>query len=198
MVALQGGRPPFKGDSPHLRPQPLRVESSPIRSKILPPTARGLGPTRHASRSRGEEANPPRARCMQPPGGYKHSSTFAQTSGRKGRQPCRRHATVPSGHAPSTPTRPAWRSRPARHATGTPAATCEQLHRYSCHYRASSTVESIPRLEATLQCQPSATVKCGQKWADSNGSDRRAGAAVTSSARLTSHPGAAREPSPTA
>ena len=68
IVALQGGRPPFKGDSPHLRPQPLRVESSPTRSKILPPTARGLGPTRHASRSRGEEAKPPRARgaCNHP------------------------------------------------------------------------------------------------------------------------------------
>jgi hypothetical protein len=62
MVALQGVAPPFKGDSPHLRPQPLRAESSPTRSKILPPpTARGLGPTRHASRSRAEEAKPPRA-----------------------------------------------------------------------------------------------------------------------------------------
>jgi hypothetical protein len=57
MVALQGGRPPFKGDSPHLRPQLLRVESSPTRSKILPPTARGLGPTRHASRSREKKPN---------------------------------------------------------------------------------------------------------------------------------------------
>jgi hypothetical protein len=198
IVALQGGRPPFKGDSPHLRPQPLRVESSPIRSKILPPTARGLGPTRHASRSRGEEANPPRVRCMQPPGGYKHSSTFAQTSGQKGGQPCRRHATVPSGRAPSTPTSPAWRSRPTRHATGAPVATCEQLHRHSRHYRASSIAESIPRLEATLQCQPSATVKFGQNWSSSNGGDRRAEAAVTSSAKLTSHPGAAREPSFTA
>jgi hypothetical protein len=37
MVALQGGCPPFKGDSPRLRPQPLRVESSSTRSKILPP-----------------------------------------------------------------------------------------------------------------------------------------------------------------
>jgi hypothetical protein len=68
MVALQGDRPPFKGDSPHLRPQPLRVESSPTRSKIHPPTARGLGPTHHASRSRGEEAKPPRAHgaCNHP------------------------------------------------------------------------------------------------------------------------------------
>ena len=38
----------------------------------------------------------------------------------------------------------------------------------------------------------------GQKWAGSNGSGRRAEAAVTSSAKLTSPPGTAREPSPTA
>jgi hypothetical protein len=68
MVAFQGGHPLFKGDSPYLRPQPSWAESSPTRSKILPPTARGLGPTRHASRSRGEEAKPPRARgaCNHP------------------------------------------------------------------------------------------------------------------------------------
>jgi hypothetical protein len=38
----------------------------------------------------------------------------------------------------------------------------------------------------------------GQKWAGSNGGGRRAEAAVTSSAKLTSPPGTAREPSPTA
>jgi hypothetical protein len=38
----------------------------------------------------------------------------------------------------------------------------------------------------------------GQKWAGSNGGGRQAGAAVTSSAKLTSHLGAAREPSLTA
>jgi hypothetical protein len=103
-----------------------------------------------------------RARCMQLPSGYKHSPTFAQTNGWKGGQPCRRHATAPSGRTPSTPTRPAWRPRPTRHATGAPVATCEQLHRHSRHYRASSTAEPVPRLEATLrmtqQCQPGATV----------------------------------------
>jgi hypothetical protein len=36
MVAIQRGRPPFKGDSPHLRPQPSRTESSPTRSKVFP------------------------------------------------------------------------------------------------------------------------------------------------------------------
>jgi hypothetical protein len=36
MVDIQGGRPPFKGNSPHLRPQPSQTESSPTRSKVLP------------------------------------------------------------------------------------------------------------------------------------------------------------------
>jgi hypothetical protein len=200
MVALQGGRPPFKGGSPYLRPQPLRVESSPTRSKILPPpTARGLSPTRHASRSKGEEAKPPRARgACNHPALTSSSPLLPRPAGERagshagGMQP--RQVGAPL----RLPTRPAWRSRPTRHATGAPVATCEQLHRHSRHYRASSTAESIPRLEATLQCQPSATVKCGQKWAGSHGDDRRAGAAVTSSAKLTSHPGAAGEPSLTA
>jgi hypothetical protein len=61
MVAIQGGRPPFEGDSPHLRPQPSRTESSPTCLQGLPPTTRGLGPTRHASWPRAEEAKPPRA-----------------------------------------------------------------------------------------------------------------------------------------
>jgi hypothetical protein len=60
------------------------------------------------------------------------------------------------------PMHPAWRPRPTRHATGAPVAACEQLHRHSRHYRASSTAEPEPRLEAaprvTQQCQPSALV----------------------------------------
>jgi hypothetical protein len=39
--------------------------------------------------------------------------------------------------------------------------------------------------------------RCGQKWAGSNGGGRRAEAAVTSSAKLTSPHGTVREPSPT-
>jgi hypothetical protein len=118
----------------------------------------------HASCKAGPGQKKPsrHARCAQLPSGYKHSSTFAQTSGRKGGQPCRRHATAPSGRAPSTPTRPAWRPRPTRHATGAPVATCEQLHRPSRHYRASLTAEPVPRLEATLrmtqQCQPGTSI----------------------------------------
>jgi hypothetical protein len=69
-------------------------------------------------------------------------------TGERGGQPCRRHATAPSGRASPTPDTPAWRPRPTRRATGAPDAACKQLHRLH-HHRASSIVEPIPRLEAT-------------------------------------------------
>jgi hypothetical protein len=60
------------------------------------------------------------------------------------------------------PMHPAWGPTPTRHATSAPVATCKQLHRHSHHYHASSTAETVPRLEATLrttqQCQPGVTV----------------------------------------
>jgi hypothetical protein len=60
------------------------------------------------------------------------------------------------------PTRPAWRPRPTRHATGAPDASCKQLHCHLRHHRASSIAEPIPRLEATQrttqQRQPGAAV----------------------------------------
>jgi hypothetical protein len=64
------------------------------------------------------------------------------------------------------PTRPAWRPRPTRHATGAPNASCMQLHRHLRHHRASSTAEPMPRLEVT-QCttqqrQPGATVSAAK------------------------------------
>jgi hypothetical protein len=64
------------------------------------------------------------------------------------------------------PTRPAWGPRPTRHATGSPNASCMQLHRHLRHYRASSTAGPIPRLEATQrttqQRQPGATVNAAK------------------------------------
>jgi hypothetical protein len=143
-----------------------------------------------------------RARCMQPPSGYKQFSTFAQTSGRKGGQPCRRHATAPSGRTSLTSNAPSMEAH--AHA--------------SCNWRAGRYVQAtapqltpLPRL---LDCGTSTATRgnpvydpvvparrdgqCGQIWAGSDGGGRRAGAAVTSSAKLTSHPGAVREPSLTA
>jgi hypothetical protein len=101
MVAFQGGHPPFKGDSPYLRPQPSWAESSPTRSKVLPLRRGGWVPRVMQAGPEQKKQNR-RARCMQPPSDYEHSSAFAQTSGRKGG----RHATAPSGHAPPTSNAP--------------------------------------------------------------------------------------------
>jgi hypothetical protein len=105
MVAFQGGRPPFKGDSPYSRPQPSWAKSSPTRSKVLPLWRGGWVP--HVMQAGLEQKKPNRrARCMQPLSGYKRPSTFAQTSGREGGQPCRRHPTAPSGRTSPTSSAP--------------------------------------------------------------------------------------------
>jgi hypothetical protein len=61
-----------------------------------------------------------------------------------------------------TSTHPAWRPRPTRHVTGASVPTCGKLHRHLRQYRAFSTAEPVPRLEATLhmaqQCQPSTSI----------------------------------------
>jgi hypothetical protein len=182
------------------------------------PRRRGLSLLQHAPRSSpygagagshtsckavpGQKKPNRRAQCMQPPSGYKQFSTFAQTSGRKGGQPCRRHATTPSGRTSPTSNVPSMEAH--AHA--------------SCNRRAGRYVQAtapplapLPRL---LDCGTSTMTRgnpaydpavparrdgqCGQKWAGSDGGGRRAGAAVTSSAKLMSHPGAVREPSLTA
>jgi hypothetical protein len=130
------------------------------------PAARGLGPTRHANRLRAEEAKPPRAvrttaQRLQvtlhfcPDQRAKGASSHAG-----GMQPRQVDALL------RLPTRPAWRPRPTRHATGAPNASCMQLHRHLRHHRASSIAEPIPRLEATQrttqQRQPGATVSAAK------------------------------------
>jgi hypothetical protein len=201
MVAFQGGHPPFKGDSPCLCPQPSRAESSPTHSKVLPLRRGGWVP--HVMQAGSEQKKPNRrARCVQPPSGYKRPSTFAQTSGRKGGQPCRRHATAPSGRTSPTPNTPDMEAQAH--------ASCNR--RAECFVHASAPPLAPP--PCLLDCGTNAATRgdpvhdpaapawrdgqCGQKWAGSNGGGRRAGAAVTSSAELTSPPGAAREPSLTA
>jgi hypothetical protein len=88
-----------------------------------------------------------------------------------------------------------------RRTTGAPDAACKRPDHLR-HHRTSSIAEPIPRPEATQratqQRQPDAAVKRSQKWAGSNDGGRRAGAAVTPSAKLTPHPEAAREPPLTA
>jgi hypothetical protein len=128
--------------------------------------ARGLGPTRHASRLKAEEANPPCA-VRTPAQRLQATLHFCPDQRAKG---AGNHA---GGMQPRQvgallrlPTRPAWRPRPTSHATGAPNASCMQLHRHMRHYRVSSTVEPTPRLEATQratqQRQPSTTVNAAK------------------------------------
>jgi hypothetical protein len=161
LVAFQGGHPPFKGDSPYLRPQPSWAESSPTRSKVLP-LRRGAGS--HAScklaQSRRSQTavlgacNRPAVTSIPPlsprPAGERAGSHAGGMQPRQVDAPLR------------LPMHPAWGPTPTRHATGVPIATCKQPHRHSHHCRASSTVEPVTRLEATLrttqQCQPGAMI----------------------------------------
>jgi hypothetical protein len=161
MVAFQGGHPPFKGDSPYLRPQPSWAESSPTRSKVLPlrregwvPASCKLAQSRRSQTAARGACNRPAVTSIPPlspkPAGERAGSHAGGMQPRQVGAPLR------------LPTHPAWGPTPTRHATGAPVATCKQLHRHSHHCHASSTAEPVPRLEATLrttqQCQPGVMV----------------------------------------
>jgi hypothetical protein len=135
-----------------LCPQPLRAESSPTRSKILPPP-HDAGAGSHASCKPVQSRRSQTAAC-----GACNRPAVTSTSPLLPRPAGERAGSHVGGMQPRQvgaplrlPTRPAWRTRPTRHATGAPVATCLQLHRHLRHLRASSTAEPIPRLEAT-QC----------------------------------------------
>jgi hypothetical protein len=126
------------------------------------PAARGLGPACHASRLRAEEAKPPRAvhttaQRLQVTLHFCPDQRAKGASSHAGGMQPRQVGTLLR-----LPTRPAWRPRPTRHATGAPDASCKQVHRHLRHHRASSIAESIPRLEvtqrATQQRQPGVAV----------------------------------------
>jgi hypothetical protein len=93
-------------------------------------------------------------------------SLLPRPTGGRGGQPCRRHATTPSGRASPTPNTPAWRPRPTHYTTGAPDAACKQPHRHLRHHRTSSIAEPMPRLEATQrktqQRQPDAAVNAAK------------------------------------
>jgi hypothetical protein len=162
---LPRGHPPFKGGSPYLRPQPSQAESSPTRSKVFPC---GAGAGSHTS------CKPAQSRRSQiavrgaynRPAVTSDSPLLPRPAGERagshagGMQPRQVGALL------RLPTRPTWRPRPTRHATGALNASCMQLHRHLRHHRASSTAEPIPRLEATQrmtqQRQPGATVNAAK------------------------------------
>jgi hypothetical protein len=164
-VAFQEGHPPFKGDSPYLRPQPSWAESSPTRSKVLPYGA-GAGSHTSCKLSQSRRSQTAVRGACNRPAVTSGSPLLPRPAGERagshagGMQPRQVGALL------RLPTRPAWRPRPTRHATGAPNASCMQLHRHLRHHRASSTVEPIPRLEATQRTtqrrQPGTTVNAAK------------------------------------
>jgi hypothetical protein len=151
MVAFQGGHPPFKGDSPYLRPQSSWAKSSPTRSKLLP---YGAGAGSHAScklaqgrrsqtAARAVHANARRSQAslrFRPDQRVKGRAAMQAACNRaKWARPFDFQRTQHGGPRPRV-------MQPARRSP-----TCKQLHRRLHHYHASSTVEPVPRLEATLR-----------------------------------------------
>src|SRR5688572_4879186 len=127
----------------------------------LPPTTRGLGPARHASWPKAEEAKPPRAErtTAQRLQALVH---FRPNQRVKGRTAMQAACNYTKGAHPFDFDVSSMGPRPTRHVTGAPVTTCEKLHRHLRQYHAFSTEEPVPRLEATLrmaqQCQPSTPV----------------------------------------
>jgi hypothetical protein len=150
MVAFQGGHPPFKGNSPHFRPQPSRAECSPTRSKVLPLRHGGWVPRVVQDDPGQKKAKPSRAvrTTAQRLRAFLH---FRPGQRAKGRTAMQAACNRTKGAHPFD-----------FDASSMEAQAHTSCNRHSRHYRASSTAEPVPRLEATLrmtrQCQPSTSV----------------------------------------
>jgi hypothetical protein len=141
-LSSKGVAPLFKGDSPHLRPQPSWTESSPTLSKVLP-LRQGAGS--HASCKlaqdrRSQTATRGARNCRR----LQALLHFRPDQRVKGRTAMQAACNRTKGRTLSTSTRPAWRPRPTRHVTSAPVTTCEKLHRHLRQYRAFSTAEPVP------------------------------------------------------
>jgi hypothetical protein len=148
-----------------VRPQPSWAESSPTRSKALLCGA-GAGSCMSCKPAQSRRSQTAARGAHNRPAVTSDPPLLPRPTGGRGGQPCRRHATAPSGRASPTPSTPAWRPRPTRHATGAPDAACKQPHHHLRHRRASSITEPMPRLEATQrttqQRQPDAAVNAAK------------------------------------
>jgi hypothetical protein len=173
----------------------------------------GLGPTLHASWPRAEEAELPRAvrataqrlrafLHFRPDQRVKGRTAMQETCNRtKGAHPFDFDASSMEAQAHTSCN---WRAGCYVQETAPPLAPLPCL--LDCG--TSTTTRGNPAHDPTVPTRNigHGSVKrrrrrdgrYGQKWAGSNGGDRRTEAAVKSSAKLMSPPGTAREPSPTA
>jgi hypothetical protein len=184
-----------------LRPQPSQAESSPTRSKVLP-CGTGAGSHMSCKPAQSRRSQTAVRGAYNRPAVTSDSPLLPRPAGERGGLPCRRHATAPSGRTSPTPNTPSMeaqayvscnrRAECFVHATASPLAPLPRLLDCGTNTATQGDPAHDPAAPAWRDGQ------CGQKWAGSNGGGWRAGAAATSSVKLTSHPGAAREPSLTA
>jgi hypothetical protein len=117
----EGGHPPFKGNSPYLRPQPSRAESSPTRSKARPCGA-GAGSRVSCKLAQGRRSQTAMRGAHDRPAVTSDPTLLPRPTGERGGQPCRRHATAPSGRASPTPDTPSMEAQ--AHASRNRRAGC--------------------------------------------------------------------------
>jgi hypothetical protein len=197
MVAFQGGHPPFKGNSPHLRPQPSRTESSPTCSKVLPLRHGGWVPRIVQAGPGQKEPKPPcavrvTAQRLQ---AFLHLRPDQRVKGRTAMQAacnCTKGAH-PFDFGTSSMEAQAHTSCNRRtgyymRETAPPLAPVPRL----LDYGTSAATRGDPAHGPTVPTEhighgsvsrgKRRDGRYGQKWADSNGDGRRAEAAIKSSA----------------
>ena len=101
----------FKGNSPYVRPQAPRAESSPTRSKALPCDS-GAGSRMSCKPAQGRRSQTAARGAHDRPAVTSDPPFSPRPTGRRGGQPCRRHATAPDGRASPTSDTPAWNPGP--------------------------------------------------------------------------------------
>jgi hypothetical protein len=110
-LPYEGSLPPFKGNSPYVRPQAPRAESSPTRSKALPCDS-GAGSRMSCKPAQGGRSQTAAHGAHDRPAVTGDPPFPPRPTGRRGGQPCRRHATAPDGRASPTSDTPAWNPGP--------------------------------------------------------------------------------------
>jgi hypothetical protein len=197
MVAIQGGHPPFKGDSPHLRPQPARTESSPTRSKVLPLRHGGWVPHVMQTGPGRKEPKPPCAgrTTAQRLLAFLHYRSDQRVKGRtamqaacnrtKGAHPFDFDASSMEAQAHTSCN---WCAGYYVQETAPPLAPVPCL----LDYGTGAATRGVPAHDPTVPTEHTGhgsvsrgrrrDGQYGQKWADSNGGGRRAEAAVKSPA----------------
>ena len=137
--------PPFKGNSPYVRPQAPRAESSPTRSKALPCDS-GAGSRVSCKPAQGRRSQTAARGAHDRPTVTSDPPFSPRPTGRRGGQPCRRHATAPDGRASPTSDTPAWG----------PGPRVEQLARQSLHAsNRTATCATVAPLRLRSLCRDS-------------------------------------------